>query len=217
MLKSGLQTRIPALLDASWYQAEFSDSLHQKVLGFLPSPEVELQKLQFLSLNLRSSALNIGQEPLTEEWATSFSLLSAQVRHRGEALHSLATCDAPPHLQQAPFLPGSVQSRETWPYPSHLKHRETSTCSRMRQFTHPTLSLPRPSKLRASASVKRTTAVGTPLKRLYSLHCSSRSGLPSAMHSAATTSSLVTVSSRSLTSSDLFETKDLTSALCPID
>ena len=38
-------------------------SLHQKVLGFLPSPEVEPQELQFLPLNLRSSALNIGQEP----------------------------------------------------------------------------------------------------------------------------------------------------------
>ena len=114
-------------------------------------------------------------------------------------MHSLATCDAPPHLQQASFLPGSVQPRDTWPYPWHLKHRATSTCSRIRQFTHLTLSLPSPSKLRASASVKRTTAVCTPPKRLYSLHWSLRSGLPSAMHSAATTSSLVTVSSRSKT------------------
>ena len=130
-------------------------------------------------------------------------------------MHSLATCDAPPHLQQASFLPGSVQPRDTWPYPWHLKHRATSTCSRMRQFTHPTLSLPSPSKLWASASVKRTTAVCTPPKRLYSLHWSPRSGLPSAMQSAATTSSLVTVPSRSLTSRDLFETKDLTSAFSP--
>ena len=104
-------------------------------------------------------------------------------------MRSLATCEAPPHLQQASFLPGSVQPRDTWPYPWHLKHRATSTCSRMRQFTHPTLSLPSPSKLRASASVKRTTAVCTPPKRLYSLHWSPRSGLPSAMHNAATTSS----------------------------
>ena len=75
MLKSGLQARIPALFDSSWYQVEFSGhlccpplsgSLHQKVLGFLSSPELELQELQFLPLNLRSSALNIGQEPLPE-------------------------------------------------------------------------------------------------------------------------------------------------------
>ena len=85
----------------------------------------------------------------------------------------------------------------------------------MRQFTHPTLSLPSPSKLCASASVKQTTAVCTPPKRLYSLHCSPRSGLPSAIQSAATTSSPVMVSLRYLTSTDLFETKDLTSALCP--
>ena len=103
--------------------------------------------------------------------------LSAQVRHRGGAFHSLATCDTPPHLQQASFLPGSVQPRDTWPYPWHLKHRATSTCSRMRQFTHPTLSLPSPSKLWASA--------------------------------------LVTLSSMSLTSRDLFETRDLTSAFSP--
>ena len=114
-------------------------------------------------------------------------------------MNSLSTCDAPPHLQQASFLPGSVQPRDTWPYPWHLKHRATSTCSRMRQFTQPTLSLPSAIKLRASASVKRTTAVFRPPKRLYSMHWSSRSGLPSAMHSLATTSSLGTVSSRSLT------------------
>ena len=71
----------------------------------------------------------------------------------------------------------------------------------MLQFTHPTLSLPSPSKLRASVSVKRNTAVCTPPKRLYSLHWSPRSGFPSAMHSAATTSSLVTVSLKSITSS----------------
>ena len=41
------------------------------------------------------------------------------------------------------------------------------------------------------------------------------SSLPSAIQSAATTSSLVTVSSRSLTSRNLFETEDLTSALSP--
>ena len=70
-------------------------SLNKKVLGFLSSPEVELQELRFLPLNLLISALNIGQEPLPEAWATSFSPLSAQVRHRGRALHSLATCDAP--------------------------------------------------------------------------------------------------------------------------
>ena len=69
-------------------------------------------------------------------------------------------------LQQASLLPWSVQLRDTWPYRWHLKHRASSTCSRMRQFTHPTLSLPNPSKLRASASVKRTTAVCTPPKRL---------------------------------------------------
>ena len=85
----------------------------------------------------------------------------------------------------------------------------------MRLFTHPTLSLPNPSKLRASASVKQTTAVCTPPKRLYSLHWSPRSGLPSAIQSKATTSILVMVSSRSLNSTDLFETRDLTSALCP--
>ena len=158
---------------------------------------------------------NIGQAPLPEAWVTSFAPLSAQVRHRGGALHSLATCDAPPHPQQASFLPGSVQPRDTWPYPWHLKHWATSTCSRMRQFTHPSLSLPNRSKLWASASVKRTTAVCTPPKRLYSLNWSPRSGFPRAMHSAATTSSLVTVSSRSLTSRDLFETKDLNSSFFP--
>ena len=76
----------------------------------------------------------------------------------------------------------------------------------MRQFTHLTLSLPIQSKFQASAWVRRTTAVYTPLKRLYSLHWTPSSCLPSAMHSAATTSSHVTVSSRSLTSSDLFGT-----------
>ena len=92
------------------------------LLPFLSSPEVELQELQFLPHNIRSSALNIGQETLPETWATFFSPLSAQVRHRGGALHSLATCDAPPplHLQQASFLSGSVQPRETWPYPWHM-------------------------------------------------------------------------------------------------
>ena len=83
-------------------------------------------------------------------------------------------------------MPGSVQSRDTWPYPWHLKHRSTSTFSRMRHFTHPTLSIASPSKLRASASVERITAVYTPPKCLYSLHWSPRSGLPSVIHSAAT-------------------------------
>ena len=85
----------------------------------------------------------------------------------------------------------------------------------MRQFTHPTLSLLSPSKLRASTSVKRTTAVCTPPKRLYSLHWTPRSGLPSTMHSATTNFCLVTVWSRSLTSRVLFETKDSTSAFYP--
>ena len=98
-----------------------------------------------VSLNLRSSALNTGQEPLPEAWVTSFSPLLAQARLLRVALHSLATCDAPLHLQQASFLLGSVQPRDSWPYPWHLKHRATSTCSRMRQFTDPTLSLPSPS------------------------------------------------------------------------
>ena len=129
-----------------------------------------LKQLHFSPLDLRSSALNIGQEPLPEAWATYFSPLSAQVRHRGGALHSLATCDTPPHLQQASFLSGSVQPRDTWPYPWHLKHRETSTCSRIRQFTHPTLRLPSLSNLWASASIKRTTAVCTRPKRFYRLH-----------------------------------------------
>ena len=97
-------------------------------------------------------------------------------------------------------------------HPSCLVVRSRVTCFRMRQFTHPILSLPSRSKLLASASVKQTTAVCTPPKRLYSLHWSPRSGLPRAMHSAATTSSLVPVSSRSLTSWDLFETKYLISA-----
>ena len=61
----------------------------------------------------------------------------------------------------------------------------------MRQFTHPILSLPSPIKLRASAMVERTTAVCSPPKRLYSLHWSPRYGLPSAMHSVATTFSLM--------------------------
>ena len=95
----------------------------------------------------------------------------------------------------------------------------------MRQFAHATLSLPIPSKLRASASFKQTTAVCTPPKRLYRLHWSPSSGLPSAIQSAATTSSLVMVSSRSLTSTDLFGTKDslqdlsvgLTALLCHPD
>ena len=60
-------------------------------------------------------------------------------------------------------------------------------------------AFPSPNELRAPASVKRTTAVCTPPKCLYNLHWSPRSGLPSAIHSAATTSPLVTVSSRSLT------------------
>ena len=123
-----------------------------------------------------------------------FFALSAQVRHRGGALHTLATCDAPPHLQQASFLPGNAQQRGTWPYPWHLKHRATSTCSRLWQ-----LGLPSPSKLLASALVKRTTAVCIPPNRLYCLHWSPRSGLSSAMHSAATTSSLVVVLLLSLT------------------
>ena len=103
---------------------------------------------------------------------------SSQAPGGGGGLHSLATCDTPPHLQQASFLPGSAQPRDTWPYHWHLKHRATSTCSQMRQSTHPTLSLPSPGKLQASASVKRTTAVSTPPKRLYSLHWSPRSPLP---------------------------------------
>ena len=49
-------------------------------------------------------------------------------------------------------------------------------------------------------------------KRLYSLYWSPRSGLPSAMHSAATTAPRVTVSPRSITSKDLSDTKDFTSA-----
>ena len=53
------------------------------------------------------------------------------------------------------------------------------------------------------------------VKRLYSLHWFLRSGLPSAMQSAATSSSLVTVSSKPLTSRVLFETRVLTSALSP--
>ena len=128
-----------------------------------------------------------------------FAPISASQAPRG-SLALLGHVQRAPHLQQVSFLPGSL---------------ETSTSSRMRHFTHPTLSLPSPSKLRASTSVKRTTAVRTPPKRLYSLRWSPRSGLPSAMHSAATTSSLVTVSSRSLTSRDLFETKDLISAFSP--
>ena len=138
---------------------------------------------------------------------TSFLPLSAQVRYLGATLRFLATCDVPPHLQQASFLTGRVQPRDTWPYFWHLKHRATSTCSPMRQFTHPTLSLPSPNKLRASALFKQTTAVCTLLKHLYSLHWSLRSGLPRAMHSAATNSSLVTFSSRSLNSSDLSRPK----------
>ena len=31
-------------------------------------------------------------------------------------MHFLAMCNAPPHLQQASLLPGSVQPRDTWPY-----------------------------------------------------------------------------------------------------
>ena len=130
----------------------------------------------------------------------------------GGALHSLATCNAPPHLQQTSFLTVSVPPRETWPYPWDLMHRGTSACSRMQQFTHPFLSLPSPRKFRACASVKRTTAVCTPSKYV---HWSPRSDLPTAIKSTETTSSLVTVSSRSLTSRVLNETKDFTAAFSP--
>ena len=51
-LKSGLQTSMPALLDASWNQKEFSDHLYCSLIS---STSVELQILQFLPLNLRSS------------------------------------------------------------------------------------------------------------------------------------------------------------------
>ena len=128
-------------------------------------------------------------------------------------MHSLTTCDAPPHLQQASFLPGSMQPRDTWLYPWHLKHRATSTCSRMRQFTNPTLNLPSPSKPPRLNGPPQSAH----RQSVYSLHSSPRSGLPSVMHSAATTPSLVSVSSRSLTSRDLFETKDLTSALVGVE
>ena len=41
MLKTGLQTRIPALCDASWYQAEFSDHLCCFYIGLLPDRLIE--------------------------------------------------------------------------------------------------------------------------------------------------------------------------------
>ena len=54
-----------------------------------------------------------------------------QVRHSRGALHSLDLCVKSPQLQQASFLLGWVQPRETWPYLWHLKQQTTSACSRM--------------------------------------------------------------------------------------
>ena len=85
----------------------------------------------------------------------------------------------------------------------------------MRLFSHPTRNFPNQSKLWASTSASRTTTVCSPPNHLQSLQGSSRSGFPTAMHSAATTSFPVTVSSRPLISRDLFETKDPTSVFSP--
>ena len=65
-------------------------SLHQEVLGIPPPSEVELQELQFLPLNLRSSSWKTGQEPLPDTWATFLLPLSAHVRHLGGVLQLLA-------------------------------------------------------------------------------------------------------------------------------
>ena len=71
---SGLHTRITALLDASWYQAEFSDHLHCS--------------LAVPRLNLRSSTRKAGEKTLTKTWTKSFSPLSMHVRHLGGACAS---------------------------------------------------------------------------------------------------------------------------------
>ena len=93
----------------------FSGSLHQEGLGILLPSEVELQELQFLPLNLRSSSPKTGQEPPPETWAMFLSPLSKQVWHLGIALQLWAKCPVAPHLQQALFLSGLQQPRDPWP------------------------------------------------------------------------------------------------------
>ena len=159
----------------------------RRSMGILSSPEVELQELHFLPLNLWSSSRKTGQDPLPETWAVFFSPLSVQFRHFGGALHSLALCVKSLHLQQASFLLRWVQPHS--------------------------LTFPSWSWLETSAFASWITTVLTPPKRVWSLQCPSRSGLHNAPASAATTSSFSTVSSRSLLSRDLFETSVSISAL----
>ena len=73
--------------------------------------------------------------------------------------------------------------------------------------THPILTLPRCRRRVASASASRITAVFTPPKRVKSLQGPSSTCLPSDKHKTDTTSSFLTVSSRSLISRDLVETR----------
>ena len=77
MLKSGLQTRIPGLCDASWYQAEFSDHLSASEGPGLPSlsrdwaVETSLSTPQSPELRLKYWA-RTAQRSMRDIWRTSF-------------------------------------------------------------------------------------------------------------------------------------------------
>ena len=94
MLNSGLQTWIPAILDAFWYQAELSDHLCcspmsntsaslslavciRRFWASFPLPRLSCRNFTFHPSTTVALSVNIGQESLPEAWVSSSSPLSA--------------------------------------------------------------------------------------------------------------------------------------------
>ena len=149
MLKSELQTRITALHDASWYQAEFLDHFYCSLMSSRSAP---------------------------------FSLAVCIRRSWASLLLPRFTCEL------LPGIPGRNRYRR------HGRHLYRISLNMSGTSGAPYNLWPRTPRRRRS-------------KRVKSLQNSLKASLLSGKHRTATTSSFSTVSSRSLLSRDLFETR----------
>ena len=138
-LKSGLQTKIPALHYASWYQAEFPDHSYCSLMR-------STSALLFLLFGIRRSwkslplprlscktSLPASQPPkLFPEHRATGNMIDIFLNPVWKCLAHQGRLKIFSRVSRGAAPSTDIFSvRDLWPYPMHRKRRETSACSQI--------------------------------------------------------------------------------------